>query len=265
MNDIINPLIPFEAPLPPGGFRPNSEIIVHGRSEKGKHGVFVVEFGAGNDVPLHLSFRYKAENKLVINSSNYGQWQKEERHHNPVFQEHSFILQIQCKQTEFIIWQKHHKFEFKHRMDPSLINTIRINGEVSVEKIEFKNFVHGSATPYANAPHQNPSYPTHGQYPTGPSDFGDSRYQPNIGSGTNPTPYGMPPPHIGGGAQFSQMPQQNPGIGFGAGFGAAPLPNIGHGAGPGGDYGAYPSLNNDNTPTPNAPGGYPTMSPNRHF
>lgn len=100
-NIINNPMIPFETPTP-GGFAPNAEVIIHGRSEKGKHG-FVIEFGAGNDVALHMSFRYKSEEKLVMNTAINGDWQKEERHKNPVFHEHSFEIKVQCKPTEFIV------------------------------------------------------------------------------------------------------------------------------------------------------------------
>uniref|UniRef100_A0AC34GBK4 Galectin n=1 Tax=Panagrolaimus sp. ES5 TaxID=591445 RepID=A0AC34GBK4_9BILA len=220
-NTINNPMMPFETPTP-GGFAPNSEVIIHGRSEKGKRGVFVVELGAGSDVALHLSFRYKDEHKVVMNTSVNGSWQKEERHANPVFQEHSFVLQIKCQPGEFVIWQKHHKLEFKHRMDPMLINSLRINGEVSVESIKFERFGQAAgSTPYANA--YDPSAPSPNQYPLG-SYGGDSSYQPNIGGGAHPTPhigggsYGGPPPNIGGGTNYG-MPsygaQQNPsGIGF---------------------------------------------------
>ena len=264
-NTINNPTIPLEIPTP-GGFAPNAEVIINGRSEKGKHGVFVIEFGAGTDVALHMSFRYKSENKLVMNTSTYGNWQKEERHANPVFHEHSFQIKVQCKPSEFIIWQKHHKLEFKHRMDPMLINTLRINGEVSIELIKFERFGHGS-TPYANAPNPTaPSYPSPSQYPPGPGGpYGDSSYQPNIGGGVHPSPnigggtYGGPPPNIGGGTY--SMPSyggdQNP---SGIGFGVTPTPNIGYGASPTPNAGGYYPNLNDNTPTPNA--GYPSMRPN---
>uniref|UniRef100_A0AC35ES36 Galectin n=1 Tax=Panagrolaimus sp. PS1159 TaxID=55785 RepID=A0AC35ES36_9BILA len=247
-NIINNPMIPFETPTP-GGFAPNAEVIIHGRSEKGKHG-FVIEFGAGNDVALHMSFRYKSEEKLVMNTAINGDWQKEERHKNPVFHEHSFEIKVQCKPTEFIIWQKHHKFEFGHRMDPMLINSLRINGEVSIELIKFERFGQGS-TPYANA--YNPTAPPPNQYPSG-GPYGDISYQPHIGGGT----YGGPSPNIGGGTYG--MPSYNDQNPSGIGFGASPTPNIGYGSTPapnaGGGY--YPNLND--TPNPNS--GYPSMHPN---
>uniref|UniRef100_A0AC35FTT8 Galectin n=1 Tax=Panagrolaimus sp. PS1159 TaxID=55785 RepID=A0AC35FTT8_9BILA len=256
MHEINTPFIPFDFPV--NGFPQNAEVIVSGRSLKGKDGVFVIEFCAGRDIPFHMSFRFKRENILVINTSINGKWQHEERHQNPVFHEQSFVLQIQNQPGQFIIWQKHHKMEFRHRMDPihrmdpMLITSMRINGEVSIDRIKFERFEQGPQTPYANAsnPYPRPqgpyssAYPQHmppysnyggpsgpvppyssNPYPTAPPQ-GPYSNAPSHPSSQYP-PYSSAPNAYGNSQYIGYGASQNPSIGGGVGF--QPTPNIGSG------------------------------------
>uniref|UniRef100_A0A914RB79 Galectin n=1 Tax=Panagrolaimus davidi TaxID=227884 RepID=A0A914RB79_9BILA len=254
MHEINSPFIPFDYPL--SGFPQNAEVVVSGRSLKGKDGVFVIEFCAGRDIAFHMSFRFKRENKLVINTSVNGKWQNEERHQNPVFHEQSFVLQIQNQPGQFIIWQKHHKMEFRHRMDSMLITSMRINGEVSIDRIKFERFEQGPQTPYANAsnPYPRPQgpyssvshpYPQHmspySNYggPSGPvPPYSSNPYPsappqgPYSNAPSHPStrypPYSSAPNAYGNSQYIGYGASQNPSIGGGVGFQPTPN-NIGSG------------------------------------
>lgn len=58
---------------------------------------------SGNDVPLHISFRFD-EGKVVFNSFTKGEWGKEERQKNPLKKGAPFDIRIRAHDNKFTIY-----------------------------------------------------------------------------------------------------------------------------------------------------------------
>lgn len=71
----------------------------------GQEKCFVVELYAGNDIALHLGarFGYMGETAIVLNSQQWGKWQKEERHKNKLGVGEPFRLQIVNHEKHFLV------------------------------------------------------------------------------------------------------------------------------------------------------------------
>lgn len=87
------------------GFPYNGEIEVEGKPIFGQEKGFVVELCAGNDLALHISVRFgqSGETAIVLNSQQWGKWEKEERFKNKLVVGDPFRLQIVNHEKHFLV------------------------------------------------------------------------------------------------------------------------------------------------------------------
>lgn len=100
MHIIEHPCVPFSTPIFEG-FKHDSKIHIHGDSYGGSCGEFCIEFFAGSDIPLHITFSFGHDHHIRINSMIGGMWHHGERHHNPIHHGHHFDLKIKNHHSHF--------------------------------------------------------------------------------------------------------------------------------------------------------------------
>ncbi|XP_070517826.1 galectin-4 isoform X2 [Cardiocondyla obscurior] len=87
-------------------------------------------------IPLHLNPRFLYGNSMpyvVMNCWNNGTWNHEERHQGQLswMPGRDFLLIIRCEYEGYTIWLGDKMIgEFKHRLQPSIVDTLRISGDV---------------------------------------------------------------------------------------------------------------------------------------
>ncbi|XP_077255256.1 galectin-4 [Temnothorax americanus] len=87
-------------------------------------------------IPLHLNPRFlygTSAPYVVMNCWNNGVWSHEERHqgHLSWMPGRDFLLTIRCEHERYTIWLGNKMIgEFKHRLQSSIADTLRISGDV---------------------------------------------------------------------------------------------------------------------------------------
>uniref|UniRef100_A0A915LWF0 Galectin n=2 Tax=Meloidogyne TaxID=189290 RepID=A0A915LWF0_MELJA len=88
-------------------------------------------------VPLHVNVRFD-ENKIVLNSFNAGEWEKEERHSNPFKKGETFDIRIRVHEERFeLLANQHHLADFKHRHAFTKIDHMQITGDITLSNVHW--------------------------------------------------------------------------------------------------------------------------------
>uniref|UniRef100_A0A158R4P3 Galectin n=1 Tax=Syphacia muris TaxID=451379 RepID=A0A158R4P3_9BILA len=201
--------IPLHIPIV-NGLPEGARVLIEGTAYNGSQRSFAVELYAGPNIALHLNPRFGHFNEFVtvLNSMQEGGWKHEERHQMPIIVGQPFKLKIKNVDNKYKIKINNDEMFFHHRIPPQFINGFGIRGDVTVQKIHFKNFHEQCFQPGNYVP---PMYPSTGYNPAPPVGFGAApsapAYQP-YGTPAPPPPqpyggmpstgygaYGPPPPH----------------------------------------------------------------------
>ncbi|XP_076659628.1 galectin-8 [Halictus rubicundus] len=98
-------------------------------------------------IPLHLNPRFLYGSNapyVVMNSWSNGSWGHEERHqgHLSWMPGRNFLLTIRGEFDTYTIWLNDKMIcEFKYRCDPSIIDTIRISGDIVLYELAIKQTI----------------------------------------------------------------------------------------------------------------------------
>ncbi|KAH0950013.1 hypothetical protein HN011_000405 [Eciton burchellii] len=119
-----------------------TRLFIHGRLKLLPHS-FHVNLQKGTiiypypTVPLHLNLCLNGSLPCIImNCYDNGAWNHEERHHLSWMPGRDFLLAIHCEYQGYTIWRdKKMISEFKHKLQPSIINTIQISGDVVLHQV----------------------------------------------------------------------------------------------------------------------------------
>ncbi|XP_034936529.1 galectin-8-like isoform X2 [Chelonus insularis] len=93
------------------------------------------------DIALHLNPRFQYGHQtpcVVMNCWTNGSWQHEERHEGQLSwgPGRDFLLTIRCEYEGYIIWLGNKMIgEFKHRIKPSVVDTLQITGDVMLYEL----------------------------------------------------------------------------------------------------------------------------------
>ncbi|XP_015600752.1 galectin-8 isoform X1 [Cephus cinctus] len=93
------------------------------------------------EIALHVNPRFLYGTSppcMVMNCWTNGAWSHEERHQGNLFwlPGRDFFLVIRCEYQAFTIWLNNKMIgEFKHRLDPSIVDTLRIYGDVHLYQL----------------------------------------------------------------------------------------------------------------------------------
>ncbi|XP_008555372.1 galectin-9 [Microplitis demolitor] len=96
------------------------------------------------DIALHINPRFQHGNRpphVVMNCWKAGSWGREERHegHLSWAPGREFLLTIRCEYDSYVIWLGNKIIgEFKHRVDPSEVDTLLITGDVVLYELALK-------------------------------------------------------------------------------------------------------------------------------
>ncbi len=132
--------IPFHYPIGYAGLPYEAEVVIHGNTYHSHHEEsFAVEFRAGSggqDVAVHINFRFKTfEHVVVLNTFSAGQWEKEERHPNPIRIGDNFRLRIVNHEKHYKIeLNEKHLCHFHHRFPAQSVTGLDIKGNVVVHR-----------------------------------------------------------------------------------------------------------------------------------
>ncbi|XP_024879650.1 galectin-4-like [Temnothorax curvispinosus] len=122
-------------------FRVGARLFIAGRLKLLPHS-FYVNLQKGKAIyphpviPLHLNPRFlygTSAPYVVMNCWNNGVWSHEERHqgHLSWMPGRDFLLTIRCEYEGYTIWLGNKMIgEFKHRLQSSIADTLRISGDV---------------------------------------------------------------------------------------------------------------------------------------
>lgn len=124
----------------PKGFNVGSRLMIKGRLKLLPHSFFInLQKGSmiypHPAIALHVNPRYHYGNQpscLVMNCWNNGSWHKEQRHTGQIWTPgREFLLSIRCEYESYVIWLNDRMIaDFKHRLQPSIVDTIRITGDL---------------------------------------------------------------------------------------------------------------------------------------
>ncbi|XP_078052579.1 galectin-8 isoform X2 [Augochlora pura] len=98
-------------------------------------------------IALHLNPRFLYGSNapyVVMNCWSNGSWGHEERHHGHLswMPGRNFLLTIRCECDAYSIWLGDKMIgEFKHRCEPSLINTLKISGDIVLHELAITHMV----------------------------------------------------------------------------------------------------------------------------
>ncbi|XP_067129258.1 uncharacterized protein [Centruroides vittatus] len=226
---IINPALPFVGAIP-GGLQPGRMIRVQGVAHPNARCFSInLQCGPGSssqdDIALHLSPVFSPPPRLVRNSLQNQQWGPEESHgpYFPFVVGQNFEILILTEGDEYkIAVNGQHFCEFKHRIPIYRVTSLSINGEATINQINYEGTVspmqQPSAGGFSGGFISTPGMPTS----TSPTCL----LPPQAYSGSNPIPpprtsYGPQPPTSYGQQPYPTQPgvpyQTNP-------YGAPPLP-----------------------------------------
>ncbi|KAL7286080.1 hypothetical protein TKK_0019596 [Trichogramma kaykai] len=129
----------------PKGFDVGSRLMMKGRLKLLPHS-FYINLQKGRmiyphpSIALHLNPRYHYGNQpscMVMNCWSNGSWDREERHDGQTWMPgREFLLSIRCEHENYVIWLNDKMIgEFRHRLQPSIVDTIRITGDLVLYEI----------------------------------------------------------------------------------------------------------------------------------
>lgn len=150
----FDPAVPMDHPLErlvPGTI---IELTGHVLSSPKRFHINLVT-GAG-DIALHISVRFDVGN-VVFNTLRNGSWEDEERVENlPVQQGHNFEAMILVEEMGYkVAFNQHHFADFKHRLLYSTVEKLKMDGCVTVHRVEHKPPL-GSLLPPMEGPQPMP-------------------------------------------------------------------------------------------------------------
>ncbi|EFP04988.1 CRE-LEC-7 protein [Caenorhabditis remanei] len=136
MYIIENPHIPSAHPMEES-LKAGTEVEVKG----GVHDEFAIELLSGDNIVLHMNFRFEENHELVLNSFLNQAWGTEVRHLHPLRRHNPFCVRIYVHEGYFNITVNNDLLvEFDHRFPVMAVQAIGIKGSVHVETITFKGF-----------------------------------------------------------------------------------------------------------------------------
>lgn len=168
-----------------------------------------------SDIALHLSPVFNPPPRVVRNSLAYLEWGAEESHGGFPFapgQPFEIVILVQPDMYKIAINGMHFG-EFRHRVSPSQVNHLAIDGDVTIQGIIFENH-NPSASMSAPPPHSAAPPP----YPNAGAGVGMPPYPMTSGSVPYP-PTSYPPPGAGhsyptAGASSAYPPPHPSGSGY---------------------------------------------------
>ncbi|XP_066603032.1 galectin-8-like isoform X2 [Prorops nasuta] len=127
-------------------FKVGARIIVMGRLKLLPHSFYLNLQKGKNiyphpEIPLHLNPRFLYGNSypcVVMNCWTNGKWSNEERHQGQLswMPGREFLLIIRCEFEGYTIWLGQKMIgEFKHRLQPTVVDTLRISGDIVLQQI----------------------------------------------------------------------------------------------------------------------------------
>ncbi|KAG7206628.1 hypothetical protein KM043_000307 [Ampulex compressa] len=129
---------------------PGTRLLIAGRLKLLPHS-FYVNLQMGKTIyphpviALHLNPRFLYGSSVpyvVMNCWIAGTWSNEERHqgHLSWMPGREFLLTIRCEQEAYSIWLADKMIgEFRHRMEPSIVDTVKISGDVVLYRLSTSN------------------------------------------------------------------------------------------------------------------------------
>lgn len=172
---IINPPVPFFGPIP-GGVHVGKTITVMGHVPSSAHRFDINLTDAGRDVLFHFNPRYDT-NCVVRNSYQRGKWgpEEDEPKHVPLHPGHPFEVMILVEGGCYkVAVNGRHFIEYAHRAPFSSVRMLKIEGDVHLSRIEYRDSVQFPTVPAI------PPYP--GQVcpmgPISPVPLGGHKLQP---------------------------------------------------------------------------------------
>ncbi|XP_069500716.1 galectin-4-like isoform X2 [Ambystoma mexicanum] len=172
---IYNPSVPFQGPIF-GGLSDGKMVIIQGQVLPHIKR-FAIDFACSNgDIAFHFNPRFDEGGVVVCNTFQHQQWGKEERKNNMPFQRGMYFeiivnIKNHCFQVSV---NGQHFLEYNHRIPLHTVQNVVINGDLTLNCINFT----GPSVPSAYPP---------------PPPYGS---QPQIVSGMYPPPYGAPSGNI---------------------------------------------------------------------
>ncbi|XP_012271962.1 galectin-6 [Orussus abietinus] len=128
------------------GFRTGARLFVKGRLKLLPHS-FYLNLQKGKFIyphpviALHLNPRFlygRSPPCVVLNCWQNGSWSREERQEGHLFwgPGREFLLTVRCERDAWTIWLDNTMIgEFKHRLDPTIIDSLRIVGDVIIHQL----------------------------------------------------------------------------------------------------------------------------------
>ena len=185
LGNIMNPPIPYVGSFPGGNMTPERQIIIQGMVPQCSEG-FGINLANGpsignprSDTPLHFNPRFN-ECCVVRNSLKGMKWAKEERHNGmPFGHQMPFEIVIMADQYCYKISVNNNHFcEFQHRLPLTGVNTLTIEGSITINSIRFlgpqpppyqppATFSYPSVQPPVSTPLFNPAIPLMTGIPNG--------------------------------------------------------------------------------------------------
>lgn len=88
-------------------------------------------------VPLHISVRFD-EGKIVLNSYNAGEWEKEDRYSNPFTKGQPFDIRIRVHDERYeILANQQHLADYKHRIFYTKVDHLQILGDITLSGVHW--------------------------------------------------------------------------------------------------------------------------------
>ncbi|XP_029044836.2 galectin-9-like isoform X1 [Osmia bicornis bicornis] len=127
-------------------FKPGTRLFIAGRLKLLPHS-FYVNLQKGKAIyphpiiALHLNPRFSYGSSapyVVMNCWMNGSWEHEERHHGHLswMPGRDFLLTIRCEHEVYTIWLGDKMIgEFKHRLQPSIVDTLKISGDIVLHEL----------------------------------------------------------------------------------------------------------------------------------
>ncbi|KAF7998173.1 hypothetical protein HCN44_009571 [Aphidius gifuensis] len=127
-------------------FKQGGTIFIRGRLKLLPHS-FTINLQRGPliyphpEIALHLNPRFLFGNRpscVVMNCWTSGSWCREERHegHLSWGPGRDFLLTIRCDYDTYVIWLDNKMIgEFRHRLEPSIVDTINITGDIVLHQV----------------------------------------------------------------------------------------------------------------------------------
>ncbi|CAI5780946.1 galectin-4-like isoform X2 [Podarcis lilfordi] len=138
LQPILNPSVPFTGPIF-GGLTEGKMIVIQGQVRVSVKR-FSVNLVCGNgNVAFHFNPRFDEGRVVVCNTQQHGRWGAEERAYNMPFQPNIYFEMIinvksHCYQVSV---NGNHFLEYRHRLPFHEVQTLQINGDVSLNCISF--------------------------------------------------------------------------------------------------------------------------------